>query len=240
MSATGFYTYEHIRNDTGVVFYVGKGRGRRIDARYDRNIHWKRIVAKAGGFSTRFVVNSVDEELAFLVEMERIDQLRRTDVVLCNMTNGGEGSSGFFPNEETRRKLSEKRSGSLNPLFGKPRSESTKEKIRLAKIGKTLSEESKAKISAAIKGRKESLETRIKKSIALSGRVGSKLSDETKLKISKALKGKPKSKLMRNKLSKTRKGLKLLTIECPYCEKQGSVLNMRRWHFENCKSKELT
>ena len=29
MSALGFYTYEHTRNDTGAVFYVGKGRGKR-------------------------------------------------------------------------------------------------------------------------------------------------------------------------------------------------------------------
>ena len=25
------------------------------------------------------------------------------------------------------------------------------------------------------------------------------------------------------------------TIQCPYCDKNGNVGNMKRWHFENCK-----
>ena len=30
MNQERFYVYEHIRNDTGAVFYVGKGKGRRM------------------------------------------------------------------------------------------------------------------------------------------------------------------------------------------------------------------
>ena len=42
-----FYTYFHTRNDTGKVFYVGKGKGRRAHEP-GRNPHWKNIVAKHG------------------------------------------------------------------------------------------------------------------------------------------------------------------------------------------------
>ena len=240
MSALGFYTYEHTRNDTGAVFYVGKGRGRRAEATYNRNIYWKRIVAKAGGFSVRMVAEHVDEDFAFLVEMERIDQLRRLGVGLCNMTDGGEGTSGFFPSEETRKRMSAARSGERHPQFGKPKSEETKRKLRLASTGKTLSAESRAKISAAILGRKESVETRMKKSIALSGRVGVKPSEETRLKMSAASKGKPKSEQMRQRLGDARRGKAQPVVECPHCHELGGVSNMKRWHFDNCKHKETT
>jgi hypothetical protein len=35
--------------------------------------------------------------------------------------------------------------------------------------------------------------------------------------------------------NKKRKGLKQKTTICPFCEKIGSVSNMKRWHFNNCK-----
>ena len=240
MSALSFYAYEHIRADTGAVFYVGKGSGRRSCAIYNRNIYWTRTVAKAGGFSVRMVVDNVDEDFAFLVEMERIDQLHRLGVKLCNMTDGGEGVAGLIVSEETKRKQSDKRRGSLHPQYGKPKSSETKLKLSIANTGKTLSAESRAKIGDAIRGRKESPETREKKSRALSGRVGVKLNEETRRKISNASKGKPKSDEMRCKLSKSRQNVKHRIVECPFCKKQGGVSNMKRYHFENCQHKEST
>lgn len=35
--------------------------------------------------------------------------------------------------------------------------------------------------------------------------------------------------------NKKRKGLKHKTVECTFCNKVGSVSNMKRWHFNNCK-----
>ena len=110
-----FYVYEHIRPDTIAVFYVGKGSGWRSGVTQHRNPYWARIVAKAGGFNVRKIVENVDEELAFLAEQERIDQLKRLGVKLCNLTDGGEGSAN--PSEETRRKMSERRRGEKNPRF---------------------------------------------------------------------------------------------------------------------------
>lgn len=237
MSALGFYAYEHTRNDTGAVFYVGKGRGRRAGAAYNRNIHWHRVVAKAGGFGVRMIADAVDEELALLAEIERIDQLRKIGVKLCNLTDGGEGTSGVFPSEETRRKMSAARSGAKHPNFGKPMSEATKQKIRAANTGKTLSAEARAKVSAATLGRKESAETRLKKSIALSGRIGPKQSAESRLKRSLALKGKPKSETMRKRLSEARRGKVQPKLTCPHCNKLGGAPNMKRWHFDNCTAK---
>ena len=29
-------------------------------------------------------------------------------------------------------------------------------------------------------------------------------------------------------------------VVCPHCDKQGSVMNMKRWHFDNCKHKPIS
>lgn len=112
-----FYVYEHTRLDTGAVFYVGKGSGDRSGVTQHRNNYWKNVVSKAGGFSHKKIVKNLDEELAFLVEIERIDQLKKIGVQLTNLTIGGEGASN--PSEETRKKMSEAHSGEKNARFNK-------------------------------------------------------------------------------------------------------------------------
>jgi len=110
-----FYVYEHIRPDTNQVFYVGKGSGDRIRARQGRNPYWENVVKKAGNFKSVKIVKTENEELAFLVEQERIDQLKRLGIKLTNLNEGGAG--GFMPSEETRKKMSEARSGEKNPRY---------------------------------------------------------------------------------------------------------------------------
>ena len=123
-----FYVYEHIRNDTNAVFYVGKGKDYRANARTDRNIHWQRVVNKAGGFSINFVAKNMDEELAYLCEQERIDQLKRLGAKLVNLTVGGEGAGAGenhhmwgkpHPQRGVKRPHVGK-SGADNPMYGKP------------------------------------------------------------------------------------------------------------------------
>ena len=37
-----FYVYIHKRQSDGIVFYVGKGRGKRAYYFHERNDHWKK------------------------------------------------------------------------------------------------------------------------------------------------------------------------------------------------------
>jgi hypothetical protein len=159
-----FYIYEHIRSDTNAIFYVGKGKGNRCNDLNNRNKHWKNIVYKANGFTARKIVQDIDEELALLCEQERIDQLKRLGVKLCNMTNGGEGTSGRVLSEESKAKigvrhsqesydralekrktkypftvehktnLSLARIGEKNYMFGKTHSLEAREKIRQSRF----------------------------------------------------------------------------------------------------------
>ena len=105
-----FYVYEHIRLDTNEVFYVGKGTGRRAyESKGDRRSeHWKRVHNKAGS-SVKLLIENVDEELAFLIEIERIDQLKRLNAPLVNISIGGEGNSGYKHSEDAKNRISESR-----------------------------------------------------------------------------------------------------------------------------------
>ena len=124
-----FYVYEHIRNDTNSIFYVGKGKANRAYTARNRNDHWHNVVNKAQGFTVKFVVKDVDEELAYLAEEERIDQLKRLGIKLANINVGGSGvGSGDkhpmwgkpHPQRGSKRPYGKYKRGADNPRYGKP------------------------------------------------------------------------------------------------------------------------
>ena len=218
-----FYVYEHLRSDTGAIFYVGKGTGKRcfVKSHHHRNEFWQRTEKKAGGFCVRMVAKNVDEELAFLVEQERISQLRTVGVRLCNMTDGGDGTSGWIKTPEWRKKI-----GAAHR--GKTVSKQTKAKLSASAIGYRHSEDAKAKMSASRLGMQNTL--------------GHKHSEETKQKMSEAHKGNQsrlgqvKSSAEKAKQSIAMKGKTQAILTCPHCQKTGGNA-MKRWHFDNCKEK---
>ena len=154
-----FYVYEHIRLDTNTVFYVGKGKGRRCFEERRRNQHWKRVVAKAGGFNVRIVVDKIDEELSFFVEQELISKLKLQGLTLANITNGGEGASGYRHTEEARKRFSQTMTRTM---------ETFKHIVRERQLGENNSAKKAGvgdKISKALTGRKLSSERKAKSSL---------------------------------------------------------------------------
>jgi hypothetical protein len=151
-----FYVYEHIRLDTNTVFYVGKGKGRRCFEARRRNQHWKRVVSKAGGFDVRIVVDKIDEELAFLAEQELIAKLKLQGFTLTNITDGGEGTSGYQHTDEARIKFSKTMSRTMQTY---------KHTLKERQLGENNSAKKAGvgdKISKALTGRKLSEETKRK------------------------------------------------------------------------------
>jgi len=165
-----FCVYQHIRPDTNTVFYVGKGSLRRAHSKHRRNKHWNSVVAKAGGFSTQVVVDGVEEELAFLAEIELIDQQKRLGATLANKTNGGEGPSGFRHTDEAKRKIADAQRGERHWTYGKVMTDDFREKMRFARANLIFTDEIRAKISEAGKRRIYSTDTRAKMSKAKQGR----------------------------------------------------------------------
>ena len=151
-----FYVYEHIRLDSNAVFYVGKGKSRRCFEAKRRNLHWKRVVTKAGGFNVRIVANDIDEELAFLVEQELISKCKLQGISLVNLTNGGEGASGYIHTTETKAILS---------MTMRRTMETYKHIVRERQLGENNSAKKEGvgdKISKALSGRKMSEKTKRK------------------------------------------------------------------------------
>jgi len=151
MTTSGtYYVYEHWRLDRDECFYVGKGSGGRAYSMKKRNRHHKAICAKLSreGFAmeVRMVATGLTEEGAFNLEVERIKFWREVGADLANMTDGGEGASGYKFSEEQKLKVS-------IAITGKKRSEETKRKLSEARKRWSISEETKKKISKSLKGR---------------------------------------------------------------------------------------
>lgn len=174
-----FFVYVHSRLSNGNPFYVGKGRQGRVTTRFGRSAHWNRIVSKDGGRYINVVIETPDEELAFLVEIELIDKYRRMGVELINKTCGGEGMSGYRMTPEQIANQSRAKMGNKANL-GRKDSEETRARKRAAQRARTVwpkhTEERKKKISESLRGNKNNL--------------GNKASDETRAKLSAIRKGK--------------------------------------------------
>lgn len=114
-----FYVYLHRRETDNVVFYVGKGIGRRAYYFSERNDHWTKTFKKHG-CKVEIFAKGLTEKQAFDIESEQI-KIHRSKK-LCNKTDGGEGVSGYRFTEEQKKRMSESHKG-IKP------SDASKEKI---------------------------------------------------------------------------------------------------------------
>jgi hypothetical protein len=163
-----YYVYAHVPREPrilGDVFYIGKGRRNRAWRVDNRNLHWRKIAEKYGYSVMILAANLSDFEA---LELEKSFILCSGRTSLCNMTDGGEGVSGWHASEETRARASAARKG-------RKYSEETKRKMSLAKKGRKFTEAHKASMRAAHKG--------------MSGRT---LSPEHRAKLSASMKGRKK------------------------------------------------
>jgi len=145
----GLYKYSSYKFDYE-PFYVGKGKGRRfLQLSNGRSFHFKNKINKIKIYGLNPIViklkENLSEEKSFILEYELINIIGRNDInkgPLINFTNGGEGTSGWIPSEETKKLMSEKKkgkySGKNSPHYGKHHSEETKRKQSEKKIGKYL------------------------------------------------------------------------------------------------------
>ena len=227
-----FYVYEHWRPDTGVCFYVGKGKARRAWSMRDRNNHHMSVISKltSMGLSVdvRIVLHDVSEKTAFMVEIDRIAMYPKGQLV--NKTPGGTGISGWKLSKEQKthlskiakgRKLSEEHKAKVGAFFrgrklkpehvakmrdrmkGRRPADSTLAAARASRLGKKMSPETLAKMSASRLGKKLSSEHRAAIS---AGQKGRPISDEQKIKMRLAWKTRPPmTEETRRKLSESAK-----------------------------------
>lgn len=222
---TSFYVYEHIRNDTGEVFYVGKGKEKRYCSNRNRNKYWHNVVKKAGGFDFRIVVEDKSEELILLAEIEKISQLRILGAKLVNLTDGGEGITGLKHSEKSKLAMSQKLKGKSHK-----HTQETIEKIKQANTGIVFSDERKEKLRQKALGRKMPFHVR---EILNESMKSFKQSEETKEHLRQVNLGR---KHTPEALAKMRAWqVDRPKLICPHCNRASSAGNASRWHFDNCK-----
>jgi hypothetical protein len=214
-----YYTYAYLREDR-TPYYIGKGKGNRAYKKKRGKINPPKDKSRI-----IFLKQNLTEEQAFRHEIYMIAVFGRKDLgngILHNRTDGGEGSSGWVPSEETRRKISEASKGNTY-MLGKTLSEETKRKMSETRKGKTHSEETKKKQSEVKKGKTFSEEHRRNLSEAQKGKTPS---EETKKKIGDAQKGEKNhfydrthSEETKRKISELTKGRKWWNDGCGNCKR---------------------
>lgn len=127
------YVYVDYRADDGRPFYVGKGYENRTRDFRNRSCVWKGISAKHG-VRREVLFGSLSNEFICQEEMRLIRELHtRVEEGGANLTNGGEGSVGWHPSNETRakitRSLTGKMAGANHPLFGRGHTDAAKQKM---------------------------------------------------------------------------------------------------------------
>jgi len=164
-----FYTYELINSITNEVIYVGKGSNSRMYAHLHAALHnynmnpkfkYKILsILKNGGTILYNKINAINEQEAFIKEIELIKKHKDNNLDLCNLTDGGEGISGhrFKRTEESKKRISD-------IMKGKPKTEEHKKSLKMAKQNnpnnakfwknKTFSDEHKQKLSQRAQNRK--------------------------------------------------------------------------------------
>lgn len=168
-----YYTYILIDPRNNQPFYVGKGNGYRMYEhirnakkewqRYDNNLKLNKIraIIKANlNIIYKKVIENVTEQEAIDKEIELIKFYGRLDLetgMLTNLTNGGDGASGYKHTQEwkdSRKNIPAWNKGKTN-IYSEDTINNIKEKRKLQLIG-PRSEETKRKISESQKGRDSS------------------------------------------------------------------------------------
>lgn len=195
--------YRHIRLDTRIPFYIGIGKN--INRAYSlkgRNKYWNSIVNKHG-YEVQILFEDLTWEEAKEKEKEFIILYGRYNVnkgLLCNLTDGGDGSLGYIPSQEALLKISK-------TSKGRPKTPEQISKWK-SKIDFSKSTEVREKIRQSLLGKKHSEERKINQSKA---QLGKTLSEETKEKLRQCRKGiktGPFSEIHIQKLRESHRGIK--------------------------------
>lgn len=173
-----FYVYLHRRATTGEVFYVGKGYGSRAWQIQGRSERWMATALKRGCI-IEIVQSGMQEWWAFELERDLVALYRGPRI--CNVSDGGDGASGYKHRPESLEKMRMAQKGrkfspercAINAIAQTGRKHSEKTKA-LMSIHAVRTPEHRAAISRAQKTRVRSAESIAKMAVTKTGaKIGS-------------------------------------------------------------------
>ncbi|WP_368287540.1 NUMOD3 domain-containing DNA-binding protein [Kluyvera intermedia] len=163
---TGFSVYKTIFciNNTNFVYYGKQAFSVRPDTSYigsGRLVQEKLTEMTDKDTVTKIVLQNFEsEQEAYEFESECIQQARKSNVNLLNISKGNSGGAVF--NKMTPEQIKQRNEKISMSMQGHPVSDETRRRISEAKKGKTVSTDTKQKIGDANRGRvigKRSAET---------------------------------------------------------------------------------
>src|SRR5258708_7392424 len=166
-----YYVYTLARPD-GTIFYIGKGhQDRRMDqheiqARRGVKSHKCNVIRKiwheGGSVIKKKVAEFIEEQDAFIYEWYLINLIYGREN-LTNATDGGDGASGWTPDESFRERVSKQWKGRVF-------SSETLALISEASRGRKLPSDAIERIAASHRGKKQSVEVIEKRRKSMKGR----------------------------------------------------------------------
>lgn len=124
-----FYVYHLVDPKISLPFYVGKGKGYRLYEHENDTVRGitpnknkllyykiKKILKNSGKINYVKIKENMSEREALTLEMGEISKYGRRNIktgILCNLTDGGEGSTGYRHSTKHRNKLKLKNPGGI-------------------------------------------------------------------------------------------------------------------------------
>jgi hypothetical protein len=110
--------------------------------------------------------------------------------------------------------------------------------------GRPATEQMRKKISETLMGREQSEETKKKRADALRGQTRTeeqrqRLSNGAKKRWANVDNESEEARRAKIKEARSKQDMTQRKVECPHCGKIGGHRNMARYHFDNCKRKEV-
>jgi hypothetical protein len=194
-----YYVYQYLREDQ-TPYYIGKGSTNRINEGHALPIPIKerRVM----------IAENLSEQAAFDLEIELIAKYGRKDLgtgILRNLTDGGDGASGYRYTEERKQAYSKrmKKTNAKRKQEGWEYPESARKTISEMQKGVPKPKEWVDNVAAALNNRTEEEKADWKAKIAAT-KIGKPRSEETKAKLRAANKGKKLSEETKAKIRATK------------------------------------